>query len=107
MYLIHTSNVSLTRMQLNDFDNFAIRGTSVTGFTLSNSHISGQNGNNDAFDEASIKFTNLLGSATIDHSTVSGGWEDVINVINNNGSTPLNRLTVSQTTIGLNSTNFG
>jgi hypothetical protein len=105
IYLNNTRNISLSRMQLNDFDNFALRGNTVVGFTMDNTVISGVNGNNDGSDEGSISFNNLTGSASITNCNISGGHEDNVKVLNNSGS--LNRFTVSNTTIGANSTNFG
>jgi Bacterial Ig domain/Domain of unknown function (DUF4214) len=89
-------NVSLTAMNLHDFSNFAIQGTTVTNFTLARSTISGMNGNATAED--SIGFTNLLGSCSIDHCSISGGWADNLRVKNSSGT--LNRLTASFTTFG-------
>lgn len=103
--LTNTRNVSLTRMQLNDFGDFAIRGTSVVGFTLADSVISGTNGNDAGADEGSIRFTGLTGSATISGSNISGAVEDNVAVVNTTGT--LNRLTLSGTTIGANSTTTG
>jgi hypothetical protein len=106
VYLNNTANVSLTRMQFNDFDNFAIRGTNVTGFTLSNTNINGVNGNNDGQDEAAIRFTNLLGTASISNSTVEGAVETNIRVINDTGPA-LNALQITSSTIRNNSTITG
>ena len=58
-------------MQLNDFDNYAIRGLGVNGFTLDSSVInaSAKNGTSAAVDEGSISFgvragtTGLTGTA--------------------------------------------
>jgi VCBS repeat-containing protein len=107
IYLNGTSEVFLDRMQLNGFGNYGIRGNNVTGFTLDHSVINGVNGSNDGspFNEGSISFSNLLGSALITNSNISGGWADNIRVINTSGS--LNRLTVSNSTIGGNSTTNG
>ena len=111
IYLNNTSNVSLDRMQLNDFQNFAILGTTVKGFTLTNSIINGTNGTNENIDEASVAFTNLLGSATITNVNVSGSIEDNWRVINNVDRTiagnPLNRITFTNFTCGANSTTVG
>lgn len=96
IYLNNTSNVSLSRMQLNNFDNFAIRGTNVSGFTLSNSVINGTNGTNDTIDEASVAFNELTGSASITNSTIAGGVEDLFRVINTAGT--LNRITFDTVT---------
>ncbi|MCM3870260.1 MAG: hypothetical protein ND895_06125, partial [Pyrinomonadaceae bacterium] len=105
IFLNNTSGVSLDRMQLNNFDNFAIRGTAVIGFSLSNSNINGVNGNNGAFDEGSVSFDGLTGSAAINSCNISGAWEDNVRVLNASGT--LNRLNVTNTTIGLNSLNDG
>jgi large repetitive protein len=86
IYLNNTSSVSLARMQLNDFDNFAIRGTGVSGFTLSNSTINGSNGTSTAADEASVAFDNLTGSASITNDTITGGVEDDVRIQNTTGS---------------------
>ena len=102
--LNQAQNVSLTSMQLNDFSNFAIRGTNVTNFTLTNTVINGSNGNSAPADEGSVSFDNLLGTATFTNNTISGGLEDNIVVTNNTGT--LN-MTVTGGTIGLNSTLLG
>ena len=103
IYLNATSNVSLDRMQLNDFQNFAIRGLGVTGFTLSNSVINGTNGNNAAggFNEGSVSFSNLAGSVSVTSTGISGGFADNFRVVNASGT--LNRITFSSVTVGANS----
>lgn len=103
--LTSTRNVSLTRMQLNDFSDFAIRGSSVVNFTLDNTVINGTNGNNGAADEGSVRFTELTGSASVTSCNISGGLEDNFAVINTSGT--LNRITFSNTTFGANSTTDG
>jgi hypothetical protein len=106
IYLNNTRNVSLSRMQLNDFDNFAIRGSSVVGFTLSNSVVSSNggggswNGDNGALNEGSVVFTELTGSASFTNSSISGGLEDNVRVVNTSGT--LNRITFDTVTIGAN-----
>jgi hypothetical protein len=111
IYLNNTSNVSLDRMQLNDFQNFAILGTTVRGFTLTNSIINGTNGTNENIDEGSVAFTNLIGSATVTNVNVSGSIEDNWRIINNLdrnvAGNPLNRITFTQFTVGANSTAVG
>ena len=94
-------------MQLNDFQNFAIRGTGVSGFTLSNSVINGTNGNNAAapFNEGSVSFSGLTGSASISNVSISGGFADNFRVVNTTGV--LNRITFSSVTVGANSTANG
>ena len=107
IYLDTTKNVSLDRMQLNDFQNFAIRGQNVNGFTLTNSVISGVNGNNAAgpFNEGSVSFTNLSGAAAITSTSIGGGFSDNVRVVNNTGT--LNRLVFTGVTVGANSTANG
>jgi VCBS repeat-containing protein len=101
--LDNTLAPSLTRVWLHDASNYAIRGTSVSGFTLANSVISGANGNNGTtpFDDSSVWFDNLTGSASVTSSFVSGGFEDNFRVVNTAGS--LNRITFTGDTIGDNS----
>ncbi|KAA3650175.1 MAG: tandem-95 repeat protein [Proteobacteria bacterium] len=83
--LNNTQNVVLRNMQLNDFDNFAIRGNLVTDFSLTDSVINGGNGNSAANNEGAIKFSNLLGTVLISGNNVSGGLVDQINIINDQG----------------------
>jgi hypothetical protein len=103
--LTSTRDVSLAYLQMNDFTDWAIRGSSVVNFTLANTVINGTNGDNDATDDGAIRFTELTGSASITACTISGGWEDNMAVVNTTGT--LNRLTVTSTTFGANSTTFG
>ena len=86
IYLNSTMSPSFARMQLNDFQNFAIRGTSVNGFTLSDSTINGSNGTSTALDEASVAIDNLTGSGSITNDNISGGVEDDVRVKNTAGS---------------------
>src|SRR5262249_45117219 len=74
IFLNNATNVSLDRMQLNNFENYGIRGTSVNGFTLSNTTInttSGFNGTSGGapFNEGSIDFDDLTGTVSITNST--------------------------------------
>jgi len=107
IFLNKTNNVSLSWMQLNDFQNFAIRGTSVSGFTLSNSVINGTNGNNASapFNEGSVSFSELTGSVSITSTNISGGFADNFRVVNTTGT--LNRITFTGDTFGTNSTGAG
>jgi hypothetical protein len=107
IYLNNTSDVQLAWMQLNDFDNFAIRGSNVTGFALDRTVISGSNGTLTTFSvgEGSISFTNLLGTASITNSNISGGVTNNIEIINSSGT--LNRLTIDGSTIGANGLTTG
>jgi len=106
IFLSSTSGVSLTRMQLNDFQNFGIKGSSVTGFSLTNSVINGNNGTTEAggSEEGPIRFDGLFTSgsfptASISNCTISGGFSSNIYLINSSGT--LNRLTIDSCTIGL------
>lgn len=102
--------VSLSRMQLNDFGNYAIYGDTVSGgFNLDNSVISGVNGNNGSIDEGSVRFINLTGAGpgagTVTNVSISGGFEDNFKLVNNTGT--LDRLIFTGVTIGANSTAGG
>jgi uncharacterized repeat protein (TIGR01451 family) len=105
IYLSNTQSISLSLMRVDDHQNHAVRGSSVTGFSLTDSYVHGPNGNSDTDDEGSIRFTNLLGSATISGSDISGGLEDNVRI--NNSSGTLDRLMITGTTIGANDTTLG
>ena len=105
VYLSNVSNVSLARMQLNDFPNFAIRGIGVSGFSLTNSVVNGVNGTNAAIDEATIAFDGLTGTALVQNNSISGGVEDNFRVRNSSGT--LNRITFDATTFGANNAATG
>ncbi|MDQ2738766.1 MAG: hypothetical protein M3Y35_09190 [Actinomycetota bacterium] len=95
IYLNSTASVSLNWMQLNDFDNFALFGSSVSGFALNNSVVNGTNGTNGAmpYDEASVWFSQLAGAATLTGDTISGGRQDNVHVQNSSGT--LSNLTIA------------
>ncbi|WP_188393765.1 S-layer family protein [Mesorhizobium sp. SARCC-RB16n] len=101
IFLRNTSGASFTNMQLNDFSNFAVYGNNVTGFTLASSVVNGVNGTNNAGDreESSIRFDNLLGTASITGSSISGGFNQNIDLYNTSGT--LTRLTMDNNTFGL------
>src|SRR5205085_5019370 len=111
IFLSSTSGVSLTRMQLNDFQNFGIRGTSVTGFSLTNSVINGTSGTTEAggSEEGPIRFDGLFTSgsfptAQITDSTIQGGFSVNLRVQHTNRT--LNRLLVDSCTFNdVNSSN--
>jgi uncharacterized repeat protein (TIGR01451 family) len=106
IYLENTRNVSLNWMQINDHQNFAIRGNNTVNFTLANSVISGTNGTNESgpYDEGSIYFTELTGAASIADSNISGARLNNIRVLNTSGT--LDRIIFNNVTIGANSS-FG
>ncbi|MDB4915160.1 MAG: hypothetical protein JWM95_2804, partial [Gemmatimonadetes bacterium] len=96
VYLNNTKNVSLNHMNLHDFSNYAVAGTSVNGFTMTYSTINGTNGTGTnrygGFGEGSVMFQGLFGSAVVDHSDFSGGAYSTFTVLNNGGQI-LNRAT--------------
>jgi len=95
IYLNNTTSPSFTRMQLNDFQNFAIFGNNVTGFTLRQTVVNGINGTSvSGLGEGDVYFTGLIGSATIADSSFSGGTLDTFHVFNNGGQN-LNRITIT------------
>ncbi|HET6230563.1 MAG TPA: Ig-like domain-containing protein [Longimicrobiaceae bacterium] len=100
VYLQNVHGVLLGWMDLHDFQNFGIRGTGVSDFTLSNSAVGGVNGDNPALDEGSISFSGLTGSASVIATTVAGGTRDNFRVANTAGT--LDRLTISSSIFGNN-----
>lgn len=104
--LNNVTNISLTSMRIDSHPNFAIRGRDIVGFTLQSSVVDGNNGTSATADvdlvtlngEDSIRIVNLTGSALIDDSFIGGGYENNLRIVNNTGT--LNRLTVSDTSIG-------
>lgn len=96
-----TLNPSFTRMWVHDFQNYAVRGTSVAGLTLANSLVNGTNGTNGSapYDDSSIRLDNLTGSAAISDTYVSGGLEDNLRVVNTAGD--LDRITLTGVTFGV------
>lgn len=103
--LRNTFNPAFSWMHLNDFGNHAIRGITVAGFTLTDSVISGSNGNNAALDEGSVRFSELTGAASVTNTQISGGFEDNVRIVNTAGT--LDRVIFSNVTIGANSTSDG
>ncbi|MES2098160.1 MAG: Ig-like domain-containing protein, partial [Pseudomonadota bacterium] len=106
IFLHNTLGASFSNMQLNNFSNFAVYGNNVTGFALDHSVINGANGSTNAGDreEGSVRFDNLLGTASITNSTISGGFTQNVDLYNTSGT--LSRLTMDSNTFGLvNATN--
>ena len=54
IYLNQTKNPSFSFMQLNHFDNFAIRGNELNGLTLSSIVVNGTSGNDAGSDEGAV-----------------------------------------------------
>jgi Bacterial Ig domain len=105
IYLSNARNVSLSSMQLSGFDNFAIRGIGVVGFSMTGTVVSGTSGNNALAGEAAVFFTELTGSASISGSSIAGGVEDNFRLVNSAGV--LDRITFSNSTFGANATATG
>ncbi|HRG17157.1 MAG TPA: hypothetical protein PLB00_14255, partial [Pseudomonadota bacterium] len=97
IFLRSTSNVSLRHMQLNDFDNSAIFGLSVTGFSLQDSVINGVIGTASGPVEGPIVFgiTNpgglngLQGTGLIRNTRISGAIEHGVEFYNQSGAMSL------------------
>jgi VCBS repeat-containing protein len=104
VYLNATSIISLKSLNLSNNAGWAIRGTTVSDFDLDASTISGTNGTNDGLDEASVAFTNLLGTSSITNTSVSGGIEDNLRISNTSGTA---NITLDGDTIGANSASLG
>ena len=100
VYLENTRNIDLRFLSLSGHPNHAIRGSGVVNFTLTKTRITGTNGTNAGFNEGSISFDNLTGTASITGSYVEGGFEDNVRVSNSSGT--LNRLTMTSDTVGHN-----
>jgi hypothetical protein len=108
IYLNNTSDVRLAGMQLNDFQNSAIRGFSVNGFSLEDSVISGTVGTSTGEIEGAIAFghvgpafqNGLLGNSLIDNVDISGSIEHHVEVYNQSGTM---NLTISNSNIHDNS----
>lgn len=86
--LNNVASVSLTRMYIHDHSNYGIRGTTVAGFTLDSSVVSGVNGTNAAspYGDGSISFDNLRGTSALTNSDISGGYGRNVRVDNTTGS---------------------
>ena len=104
VYLNSTMVTSLKYLNLSNNAGWAIRGTTVSDFSLASSTISGTNGTNDGLDEASVAFTNLLGTSSITDTSVSGGIEDNLRISNTSGTA---NITLDGDTIGANSASLG
>ena len=93
--LNNARNVSLTRMRIDSHSNYAIRGTSVNGFTFDNGLVDGANGTNVAtpFNDGSLVFhgvtgvsSGMTGTSAITNSTISGGHQRNISIDNSVGT---------------------
>jgi hypothetical protein len=91
-------------MHLTNNADYAIQGTTVSGFTFSNSLIDGTNGNTAGNFEGSVYFQNLTGSASITNAVITGGFYNNFTV-KNDSATPLNRITFNKTQTGSTNVN--
>ena len=100
--LSNAPGISLTRMLIQNGGDDGIRGTTVTGFTLANSTVQNngdQIGTGNTGDNG-IDFINLLGTASISSSVITGSFHN--NVIIRNTTGTLSGLTVTGTNINNN-----
>ena len=105
VYMNNSGSNAFSWMQINDCQNFGIRGSSVTSVTLSNLVVNGANGTSTAGREGSVIFDNAFGACALVNSTVRGAIEDNFRVENDTGT--LTSFLVSGCTIGNNSTVSG
>ena len=97
--------VSLTRVRIRGNSNYGVRGTTVSGFTLDNSLVDGVNGTNGAtpFNDGSLSFDNLTGSASISNTNIQGGFYNNFRLVNTTGT--LNRITFTNVTFDVSGSN--
>ncbi len=96
-----TSDVQLSWMTLQNFVDFGIFGTNVTGFSLANSTISstsGKIGDNANVDEMPFRFDNLTGAASITNSIIEDGLEESARILNTGSGGRVLNLTVTGST---------
>jgi large repetitive protein len=106
VYLKSTSSPSFSYMTFpGTFGNFGILGYNVDGFTLDHTTMTGTYGDNVNVDDDTVHFCTLTGSASISNDTIANGAESNLRIVNASGT--LNRLTLTNDTIGLNQTNGG
>ncbi|MGH8491341.1 MAG: tandem-95 repeat protein [Gammaproteobacteria bacterium] len=100
--LTNAAGISLARMIIQNGGDDGIRGTTVTGFTLANSALQNNGNAIGAFNagDNGLDFTNLLGTASITSSTITGSFHN--NIIIRNSTGTLSGLTVTGATISNN-----
>lgn len=105
VYLSNTGRVELSLMRIDDHPNHAVYGSNVAGFSLVDSLVDGANGDDAGADEGSLSFSNLTGSADITRTSVSGGLEDNLRLVNDAGL--LDRLVIVDSRFSDNSAALG
>ena len=112
IYLNNTSDVSIAYMQLDNLSYDGIYGQLVTNFSMDHTVVNGANGS--ATGEGSVIFgsgqygggdiNGITGVASITNSTISGGWNDNVDVFDWSG---LLNITFNNDTFGDNNTTHG
>ena len=103
--LTNTAAPSLSWMQLTSSSAWAIKGAGVAGLSLDRLTINGTNGTDAGLDHGSVHLTNTTGAASITSSTIQGGLEDNLTIVQTTGT--LDRLTLDNVTVGPNSLTLG
>lgn len=113
IYLDNTQHVSLLRMQLNGFQNSAIRGFNVVDFRFQYSTINGTSGSSSVPEEGAMAFGSISGpnglnggSNVIDNCVIRGAVEHNTEFYNYQAG-PNYSLTISNCDITANSAAFG
>jgi len=100
--LANSGNIELNFIDITNSNANGIFGNGVTNFVLNGANVTD---NGDEVNEGGLRFDNLLGTATISGTTISGSAEHNIEITNTSGV--LNSLTVSDSTIATNSSALG
>ena len=104
IYLNSTKNPTFKHMNLHDFQNYALVGTTVNDFTMDYCIINGANGTlQSGIGEGSVYFTGLTTSASVTNSDFSGGAYDTFHVFNTAGQS-LNRITITNCSFAMTNT---
>jgi VCBS repeat-containing protein len=82
--LSSTSSVNLASIKVTNGGDDGIRGSNVSGFSLTGS--SEVTGNGNAVTENGLDFTNLTGTVTLTKATVSASGERNVRVVNESGT---------------------
>ncbi len=97
--LSNVSGVTLSRININGAEEQGIVGSSVTGFSLTNSNV--QNAGDEAAENGAY-FINLFGTVTVTGSRFTGSSFNNFGVLNDTAGTPLN-MTVTGSIFSSNS----